>query len=490
MSVRVRFAPSPTGSLHSGGARTALINYLFAKKHKGSFILRVEDTDLDRSSDVYLKQQLSDLKWLGFQWDEGVHPDTLQSYGDYGPYRQSQRLTLYKNYAEKLIESGKAYYCFLSDSETKRIKKEQGKISQVKSPYRDIRLEEARSRIARGEKPVVRFKNYESKKIYTLKDVVRGEVALPSDMVGDFILLRSSGRPVYNFSCVIDDHLMNISHVFRSEEHLANTLRQLMIYEAFEWPVPVFGHLSIILGEDRQKLSKRTGSVSCGEYRKQGYLPEAILNFLALLGWNPKAKQEVFLFSELVQSFSLEGLNAAPGVFDSKKLHWMNKQHIMNMDDMLLWERLQTFFSDENWVFPNTAVWRKRAIQTLKDSFFTFLEAKEVFRSLVENQFFIQDSAREVITWPLSASVLKAWEDFLNSHSDEEITSEVFSEICKEIQKKIQAKGKFLFMPIRSAVLGQASGTELKLIVPLIKRSLLLKRVRKLNQLLSGTSNT
>ena len=335
MSVRVRFAPSPTGSLHLGGARTALINYLFAKQQKGSFILRIEDTDLNRSNDKYLKSQLTDLKWLGFHWNEGIHPETLKSYGDYGPYRQSQRLPVYKEYAKKLIELGKAYYCFLSDSEIDQIKKQKGKV--LKSPYRDRNLQEAHLRIVKGETPVVRFKNSSHKKVYAFQDVVRGKVSLPSDMVGDFILLRSSGQPVYNFSCAVDDHLMNISHVFRSEEHLANTLRQLMIYESFSWEFPAFGHLSIILGEDRQKLSKRTGSVSCGEYRKQGYLPEAILNFLALLGWNPKTKQEVFTFSELVKSFSLTGLNTAAGVFDPKKLNWMNKQHIRSMDDMLLW---------------------------------------------------------------------------------------------------------------------------------------------------------
>ena len=239
-NIRVRFAPSPTGWLHLGGVRTALINYLFAKNQKGVFILRVEDTDIERGSDTYLKQQLQDLKWLGLNWDEGPHPETLNNQGSYGPYRQSQRLSLYQKYAQQLIQSGKAYYCFLTDKEIDQMKQsalERKEPLRVISPYRDRDLKEAEEKVREGQPAVVRFKIPETKKDYVLNDLVRGAVTFPSDMVGDFVLLRSNGLPVYNFSCAVDDYSMKISHAFRSEEHLANTLRQMMIFEAFRWPL-------------------------------------------------------------------------------------------------------------------------------------------------------------------------------------------------------------------------------------------------------------
>ncbi len=479
-NIRVRFAPSPTGWLHMGGVRTALINYLFAKNQKGVFVLRVEDTDLDRSNDTYLKAQLGDLQWLGFKWDEGPHPVTLEDQGSYGPYRQSQRLSLYQGYAQELIQSDKAYYCFLTDKEIEVMKERALKNKEpfrVESPYRNKSLEEAKERIKRGESAVVRFKVPKVKKNYVLKDIVRGEVCFPVDMVGDFILLRSSGLPVYNFSCAIDDYSMKISHVFRSEEHLANTLRQMMIFEAFGWPLPRYGHLSLILGEDRKKLSKRHGSVSCGEYKKQGYLPAALLNFLALMGWNPKTEQEIFSFSELVDSFSLQGLNPSPGVFDKKKLDWINGKHLkqMKVEDFL--EKLKPFFRKEGLEFPQNPIWWEKAILNLKDTFSSLHEAVNVFRFLSDSFFEVHDTAREVLLWPSTSSVLGAWEGFLNSYPQEEITPEAFSQACKDIQKRTEVKGKLLFMPIRTAVLGRPQGIELKAVIPLISRKVLLKRV-------------
>ena len=480
MSVRVRFAPSPTGWLHLGGVRTALINYLFAKNQKGVFILRVEDTDLARGDDAYLKQQLQNLKWLSLHWDEGPHPETLENQGSYGPYRQSQRLSLYQKYAQQLIQSGKAYYCFLTDAEIDQMKQEtleRKEPLRVISPYRDMKPEEAKEKIRKGEPAVVRFKVPETKKNYILKDLVRGEVTFPSDMIGDFVLLRSSGLPVYNFSCAVDDYSMKISHAFRSEEHLANTLRQMMIFESFSWPLPLYGHLSIILGEDRKKLSKRHGAVSCSEYKKQGYLPKALLNFLALMGWNPKTEQEIFSLSELVNNFSLEGLNSSPGVFDQKKLNWINSKHLKKMSDEILWNKLQPFFLEEQLKFPKDSIWWKKAVPAVKDSFSSLPTAVEVFRFLAENYFKVDDTAKEVLQWPSTKEVLDAWESFLNSCSQENIDKETFVQACKDIQAQTQAKGKLLFMPIRTAVLGCPQGLELKVVVPLICRSVLLERV-------------
>ncbi len=483
--VRVRFAPSPTGYLHLGGARTALINYLFAKNQKGVFVLRVEDTDLQRGKDTFLQQQLSSLKWLGLDWEEGPHPDTLKDQGDYKPYRQSQRLSLYQKYAEELVQTGQAYYCFLTDEEIKKLKasaEQKNKPYRIISPYRDKNVEWAKKKIETGESAVIRFKVPLSKKNFMLNDLVRGEVCFPSDMVGDFVLLRSSGLPVYNFACAVDDYSMKISHVFRSEEHLANTLRQLMIFEAFNWPPPYYGHLSLILGEDRKKLSKRHGSVSCEEYKKQGYLPSALLNFLVLMGWNPKTQQEIFFLPELIKCFSLKGLNPSPGIFDVKKLNWINGKHLKSKTDEALWQAMEPFFKKENLTFPTSLGWRKKAVQSLRDSFSSLPEAVETFRFLSDSYFEVQETAKEVLEWPSTSLVLKEWQSFLESCVEVEIGPEIFSKVCKEIQKKALVKGKFLFMPIRIAILGQPQGIELKTIVPLISRNILLKRTLLLQE--------
>ena len=488
--VRLRFAPSPTGHLHLGGARTALINYLFAENQGGDFIIRIEDTDSKRGDVDFLKSQLKDLKWLKLKWSEGLDSETLKSTGPFGPYQQSLRGPIYKKYAETLIQQNKAYYCFLSDEEITAQKKkalELKKPLRVVSPYREQDIKSAQKKISEGQKAVVRFKNPQQKKIYTFQDLVRGKVQLPSDMVGDFVILRSTGEPVYNFSCVIDDHLMNISHVFRSEEHLANTLRQLMIYEAFSWNCPEFAHLSIILSEDRKKLSKRTHAVSVSAYRKQGFLPSALLNFLSLMGWNPKTTKEVFSLKELVREFSLKGLNASPGVFDIKKLKWINAQHIKNMSDQELSLLLLDYFKEEDFQFPDSKQWFVTAVKALRASFSTFKEAKEVFSFLSVNHFQIdKPTVKEVFEWESTLGVLKQWEIFLKNAGREVLSAEDFAKAVKSIQQKTNVKGKKLFMPIRCAVLGRPSGAELKVVIPLINRSVLLKRVDLCRKLFSS----
>ena len=486
-SIRVRFAPSPTGWLHLGSARTALINYLFAKNKNGTFVLRVEDTDLERGDITFLQQQINDLKWLGLHWDEGPHPETLEDEGPYKPYRQSQRLSLYQQCVQKLIQLDKAYYCFLTNQEIEDMKKKalQEKAPfRINSPYRNGDLKKALERIKKGEPAVVRFRIPETTKNYILDDIVRGKVSFPSDMVGDFVLLRSSGLPVYNFSCAVDDHFMKISHVFRSEEHLANTLRQLMIFEAFGWPTPIYGHLSLILGEDRKKLSKRHGAVSCSEYKKQGYLPSALLNFLALMGWNPKTEKEIFSVSELISYFSLKGLNPSPGVFDVKKLNWVNSRHLKQMPSETLWKELKPLFEKENFKFPNSTMWREKAVLSLRDSFSSLGEVVELFRFLSENHFVVHETARDILQWPSTTSVLKEWKLFLESDTHQEVNQETFVQVCKGIQEKTQIKGKFFFMPIRTAILGCPQGVELKLIISLISREVLLKRVSALQKIL------
>ncbi|HAG90235.1 MAG TPA: glutamate--tRNA ligase [Bdellovibrionales bacterium] len=476
--VRVRFAPSPTGYLHVGGARTALYNYLYAKKMGGKFILRIEDTDLERSTEEALRMQIADLKWLKLYWDEGPQSDNLEDKGDFGPYRQSQRKEIYQRYADQLLEEGYAYYCFMTDEEIDAQREElvkAGKPPQVQSPYRDLPMEEAKKRIEAGEKPVIRFRVGE-KKDYTIQDMVRGEVVFPSDMVGDFVLIRSNGMPVYNFCCAIDDALMDITHVFRAEEHLSNTLRQLMIYEALGFWTPEFGHLSIILGADKQKLSKRHGATSCNEFRLRGYLPEALLNFIALLGWSDAQGREVMSMEELIQAFDPERLHQSSAVFDEQKLLWMNSVHLRNLSHDDLWNRLRVIFDKEGLKFSGDEEWVDRALDLFKTSMETLNDAIELFRPLSETKLKIEDSSLEVLSWESTPKVIGAWLEELKEREDKYLTEEDFGNIQNKIKDQVGVKGKHLFMPIRVAVIGKPQGAELKELVPLLKREVLIQR--------------
>ena len=481
--IRVRFAPSPTGVLHAGGARTALFNFLFAKKYGGRFILRIEDTDLDRNQEPFLKEQLKALKWLGLNWDEGVNVE-----GEYGPYRQSQRLDIYKSYAQKLLDSGQAYFCFLTEEELDRLKKnaqKQGQAFRVKSPYRDWSLEQAlKKKQEEGAKAVIRFKMPDAVKNYAIEDLVRGKVEFPSDMVGDFVLIRSNGHPVYNFCCAIDDALMKISHIFRAEEHLPNTLRQLILCSAFGWTSPVYGHLSLILSPDKKKLSKREGALSCLQYKEQGYLPSALNNFLALLGWNPKDSQEVFSFSELVSKFSEKNLNPAGAVFDENKLKWINAQHIRSLDYEEFWKNLQPLLEQNkiNLSFLKTSALKEKSFQSLKTSFSTLSEAVGVFRLFDFSSFKIDSSLEEVIAWPKTKSLIELWKAELEKLKKEHLLLEDFKNIQNHIKTQLNVKGAFLFKPLRGAMIGCAEGLELKAIVELIPREVLIQRAGQMIQ--------
>lgn len=335
--VRVRIAPSPTGPLHIGTARTALFNYLFAKKRGGSFVLRIEDTDLERSDPKYELDILEGLRWLGIEWDEGPGIKN-QEYnilnakysGDYGPYRQSERVATYKKYAEKLLAEGKAFYCFHSEKE---LEEEKAKLLEAKRPplhfceYRTLDPKEAETLTETKEDYIIRFKTPAGRKI-TFTDLIRGEVSFDSDFLGDFSIAKRMDIPLYNFAVVVDDEEMKISHVIRGEDHISNTPKQLLLIEALEFSVPQYAHLPLILGPDRSKLSKRHGATSVGGYREEGYLSEALVNFMALLGWNPGGDRELFTMDELIREFSLDKIQKSGAVFDVKKLDWMNGEYI------------------------------------------------------------------------------------------------------------------------------------------------------------------
>lgn len=327
--VRVRFAPSPTGFLHVGGARTALFNYLYARKHNGIFVLRIEDTDLARSTEQSVSGILAGMKFLELDWDEGPEKG-----GDYGPYFQSERLDIYRKYADMLVKSNRAYQCFCTSEELDKMRQEA--LRQKKDPKYDGRcrnLTEAQKQelIDQGRKYVLRFKA-DSEGETVVDDLIRGMVKFDNGNLDDFVIWKSDGMPTYNFAVVVDDLTMQISHVIRGEDHLSNTPKQIQLYQAFEQAVPKFAHIPMILGPDKARLSKRHGATSVIQFKDEGYLTGAMINYLALLGWAYDDSQTIFAKAELIEKFSLEKVSKNPAVFDLKKLNWMNGVYIRNMD--------------------------------------------------------------------------------------------------------------------------------------------------------------
>ena len=326
--VRVRVAPSPTGYLHLGLARTALFNWLFAKHNNGTFILRVDDTDVERSTEESLRNILDSFQWLGIGFDEGVGIG-----GDFGPYMQSQRLDIYHEYAQKLLDMGAAYYCYCSKED---LAEEREQAIAARRPYvysgrcRNLSTEERKKYEAEGREPSRRLKVEDQ--LIVVNDLVKGNVEFRTGLLGDFIIVRPSGMPMYNFASAVDDILMKISHIIRADEHLANTPKQVIIYQALNCPLPVFAHVPLVLGKKGEKLSKRHGATSAEEYRKMGYLPAAMINYLVRLGWSYDDQEEVFSVDELIQKFTLDRVGKSAGVFDQQKLLWLNGEYIMRMD--------------------------------------------------------------------------------------------------------------------------------------------------------------
>ena len=322
--IRARLAPSPTGFLHIGTARTGLFNYLFAKKNKGEFILRIEDTDEERSEERYEKDIIDGLKWLGIEWDEG--PGTG---GQFAPYRQSERKDSYRKYLQKLLDEKLAYYCFCTEEELEAKKQDQmsrGEAPKYNGKCAGLSASEVERKMAEGEKAVIRFKP--PSRIVSFKDLIRGEVEFDSSLFGDFVIAKDLDNPLYNFAVIIDDYEMEISHVIRGEDHISNTPKQILIQEALGLPQLQYAHLPLILGPDKSKLSKRHGAVSLTEYKKEGYLPEAMVNFMAFMGWNPDTEKEIFSLKELVKAFSIEKVQKGGAVFNIQRLDYLNGFYI------------------------------------------------------------------------------------------------------------------------------------------------------------------
>jgi glutamyl-tRNA synthetase len=326
--VRVRFAPSPTGFLHIGNARTALFNWLFARQNNGVFVLRIEDTDVERSEVEFEKSLTDDLRWLGLDWDEG--PDAE---GDFGPYRQSQRLELYRSHTQKLLDEGKAYYCFCSPEEIEKERQKAlaaGEMPVYSGKCCSLTSEEARRRLDSGEAAAVRLRTPRTGDI-SYDDLVRGNLSFDLSLIGDPVIVRSSGLPAYNYAVVIDDALMKITHIIRGEDHISNTPRQLLVYEALSFSPPLFAHLSMVMGKDNTRLSKRHGATAVEQFEKEGILSSALFNYLSLLGWAPPDGHEVLTREELVSLFDLKKVSRSSAIFDYDKLSWINRQHIKEL---------------------------------------------------------------------------------------------------------------------------------------------------------------
>ncbi|NCU17575.1 glutamate--tRNA ligase [Pallidibacillus pasinlerensis] len=481
-TIRVRYAPSPTGHLHIGNARTALFNYLFARNQNGKLIIRIEDTDEKRNIEGGEQSQLKYLKWLGIDWDESIDVG-----GDYGPYRQSERLDIYKKYYEDLLDRGLAYKCYCTEEELEQDREAQRArgiaAPQYSGKCRHLTKEEQEKLENEGRKPSIRFRVPEGK-TYKFNDIVKDEVSFESADIGDWVIVKKNGVPTYNFAVAIDDHLMKITHVLRGDDHISNTPKQLMIYEAFDWEPPIFGHMTLIVNENHKKLSKRDETIIqfMEQYEELGYLPEALFNFITLLGWSPVGEEEIFSKEQLIEIFDPNRLSKSPAVFDRNKLTWMNNQYIkaadldkvveLSLPHLIKAGRISENPSGEELEFARKliALYQEQMsygaeIVPLTDLFF-----KDQIEYGEEEQAVLkEDHVPEVLKGLLQE--LEQVEPF--------VSSEVMGAI-KRVQKATGVKGKKLFMPIRVAVSGQTHGPSLGETIELLGKEKVIQRIQSL----------
>ncbi|ADH60645.1 glutamyl-tRNA synthetase [Thermoanaerobacter mathranii subsp. mathranii str. A3] len=466
--VRVRFAPSPTGSLHIGGARTALFNWLFARHYGGKFILRVDDTDLQRSTKESMKGILDGLKWLGIDWDEG-------------PIYQSQRLDEYRKFANKLLDEGKAYYCFCTKEELEEMRRRaenEGRPFMYTGKCRNLTREQIEEYLKKGKRPVIRLKvPSEGKTI--VHDIIRGDVEFDNSTIDDFIIMKSDNMPTYNFATVVDDYQMGITHVIRAEEHLSNTPKQILIYEALGLETPQFAHVSMVLAPDRSKLSKRHGATSVQEFEEQGYLPEAIVNYITLLGWMPKDGEEIFDVSKSIKEFTLERVSKNPAVYDVQKLTWINGHYIRNYDLDKLTEAVIPFLKDKNLIreefdydyikkIVSIVREREKTLVDIADAMsYYFTEVNEYEEKGVK-KYFTKEKVAEILK--KAAETLKEVEPF-----DKFTTEKVYRKLVEELQI---SSGE-LFHPTRLAISGRTFGPGLFDIMELLGKERTIQRIEK-----------
>lgn len=482
--VRVRFAPSPTGFLHIGGLRTALYNYLFAKHNNGDFILRIEDTDRTRYVEGAIENLIQSLKWAGIEVDEGVilnEEGKLTEKGQCGPYIQSNRLDIYKKYVDKLIESGHAYYCFCSKDRLDNLREEQrikGQVPKYDGRCRSIPIEEAKRRIANGEEYVVRLKLPRNRFI-KFHDLVRGDVTINTDEIDDQVLMKSDGFPTYHMAVVVDDHLMKITHVVRGEEWLASTPKHVFLYEALGWEAPEFVHLPTVLNKNHKKLSKREGDVSVEDFKKRGYLPEGLINYLALVGWSPEDDEEIMTLKDLIPKFSFDRVVKSGGIFDVDKLNWVNSHYMKDYDLEKLCQLEKPYMIESGLMteeeIDNNFEWFKILVETVRDGLDKLEDLPKAVQFLFGDLNVKEESALEELK---KDHVLQLIDQFIEElNSLEEVDDEFSRTVMKKIQKATGIKGKDLYMPVRAAISGNVHGPELNNIILLLGKEKLLKRL-------------
>ena len=483
--VRVRFAPSPTGFVHIGSLRTALYNYLFAKKMGGKYILRVEDTDRTRLVDGAIENMLNAMKWAGVNHDEGVMLDdngNVVQKGEYGPYIQSERLDIYKKYIQELLDNGKAYYCFCTKErldEVREKQKEAGETPRYDGHCRDLTQEEIDAKIAAGEPYVIRLRLPENH-VIKFTDLVRGETEFNTNDLDDQVLIKTDGFPTYHFAVVVDDHLMKITHVIRGEEWVSSTPKHVYLYEAFGWEAPVFVHLPNILNKEKKKLSKRHGDVAVEDFKKKGYLPEGLVNYVALVGWSPEENKEIFSMEELEQAFSIERVSKSGGVFDTEKLNWVNQHYMKDADDAMLTDLSIPFLVEAGFVTEEEA---KEKYDFLKGMVSVLKEKLQYVKEITDHAsiFFgdtVELETEECGEFLKLEHIPTLVDALIEKLSNMEVLDEASAKaMLKEIQKEHGIKGKNLFMGSRISLTGQMHGPDLNKIMEVIGKETCLNRL-------------
>ena len=477
--VRVRYAPSPTGNLHIGNARTALFNYLFAKHYGGDFILRIEDTDFKRNKEEGERSQLKYMDWLGLDYDEGIGKEK-----EFGPYRQSERIEIYQKYAEQLLAEDKAYKCYMTAEELEAEREEQvanGLPPRYSGKHAHLTKEEQDQFEKEGRKPSIRIRVPQDR-TYSFNDMVKGELSFEGKDFGDFVIVKNDGVATYNFAVAIDDHLMEISHVLRGDDHVSNTPKQLVVYEALGFKPPIFGHMTLIVNENKKKLSKRDETIIqfIEQYDDLGYLPEALFNFITLLGWSPEGEQEIFTREEFVKIFDEKRLSKSPAFFDNNKLTWINNQYIKAQPLERIVNLALPFFVKEGVAIQeevdNNRAWFEKLISLYQPQMSYGAEIVELTKQFFVEEIKFDEEELEILKQDTTVAV---FEDFLEKlEVAGDFTSESIKTLIKTIQKDTGVKGKNLFMPIRIASTGSMHGPELNTSLELLGRDRVVARVK------------
>lgn len=467
MSVRVRYAPSPTGHLHIGNARTALFNYLFARKHGGSFVVRIEDTDTERNVEGGVESQLKYLKWLGVDWDESIDKD-----GGYGPYRQLERLDIYQKYADMLVEQGVAYKCYCTPEELEAEREEMKARGEDKLHYSRKCLFAPEQ-----DKPyVLRFRVPDNQE-YTFNDIVKGEVTFKSEDIGDWVMMKNNGIPTYNFACVVDDHLMAITHVLRGEDHITNTPKQLMVYKALGWDAPTFGHMTLIVNDQNKKLSKRDFSILqyIEQYQELGYLPDALFNFISLLGWSPEGEEEILHHDEFIEKFDEARLSKSPAKFDKEKLTYINNRYIKELSVEETVELCMPHLIAEGILDGKDEDWVYSLVSVFKDRMSYGKQIVELYDEFFEQEFTLDQEMTEFLAQEGVNNTLLTFKELLVDV--DEFTAANIKPLIKQTGKISGAKGKLLYMPLRIATTASMHGPDLPQVLALLGKETVINRL-------------